>query len=120
MSTIDDLGSNLGEAVMVTLAPEAPDAPAAPAAPPKSHNGLSGKRAKIILEENETIAPTGQMIGFNGMMFLLQPGVETDVPVELCHVLDLAIESRAIIGPDTRVVGYRNALRFPYRRVHGS
>jgi len=73
---------------------------------------------RIVLEENENIPPSGQFIGHNGKGYLLRPGVEVDVPAVLCDILDQAIEDRPVVGPDKRVVGYRKALRFPYRRVY--
>ena len=75
-------------------------------------------RIRIILEENDDIPPTGQFIGVNGMGYILRPGEPADVPISVIGVLDAAITSVPTVDPGTRqVVGYRERLRFPYRRV---
>lgn len=103
MSTAE-LGTNI---------PPAPAKRAAKAAPV----GLP-KTTRIILEENDNIPPTGQFFGVNGRSYLLKAGVEADVPQGLIDVLDNAVVSTPVIDPDTRkVIGYRNAMRYPYRRI---
>jgi hypothetical protein len=75
-------------------------------------------RIKIVLEEDVGIPPTGLYISANGRPYLLMPGVEASVPLEVVGVLNDAVTSVPTIDPQTkRVVGYRSRLRFPYRRV---
>jgi hypothetical protein len=75
-----------------------------------------GKRFRIILEENESIPPTGQYIGLNGKGYILRPGEEAEVPCEILNVLDDAVMDVPVIDPRTRqVVAFRQRLRFPYR-----
>lgn len=76
------------------------------------------KRVRILLEDNDTIPPTGQFIGHNGKGYILRPNEECEVPAELLAVLDDAVEDAPIIGPDTRVVGWRKRKRFPYRIIN--
>lgn len=77
---------------------------------------LSGKRVRIILEENDTIPPTGQFFGANGRSYILRPGEEAEVPVEVINILDTAVMDTPIVDPTTKqVLGYRKRLRFPYR-----
>jgi hypothetical protein len=116
MSNID-IGSNLGEGEEVRMEPFAVKAAVKtddnqPASAPRV-----GKRVRIILEENDQIPPTGQFLSINGKAYILRPGEEADVPEELLSVLNDAVEDAAIIGPDTRVLGYRKKMRFPYRVV---
>jgi len=72
------------------------------------------KRYRILLEENQAIPPNGQFISANGRSFLLVPGVEVEVPEIVLSVLNDAIEKRPVLE-DGRVVGWRDALRYPYR-----
>ncbi len=77
---------------------------------------LSGKRVRIILEENDSIPPTGQFFGANGRSYILRPGEEAEVPQELVNILDTAVMDTPIVDPTTKqVLGYRQRLRFPYR-----
>lgn len=76
------------------------------------------KTVRILLEENDEIPPIGQFIGINGTGYLLLPGVEVDVPENIIEVLNNAIKSKPVIDPNNRrVIGYRDALRFPYRVI---
>lgn len=92
------------------------DAPA-PAPAKKARKQDDGvKRVKIILEEHDSIPPTGQYVGVNGVGYLLKPGEPIDVPEHVVHVLDNAIQSKPIMD-GVRIVGYRDGLRLPYRRL---
>lgn len=73
---------------------------------------------RIVLEENEDIPPTGLFLGHNGRGFLLQPGQPVDIPRELLGILDNAVMSQPQLDPTTKtIVGYRDRLRYPYRRL---
>lgn len=72
----------------------------------------------IMLEENEEIPPTGLFIGINGRSYLLKPGMKVAVPQGIIDVLDNAVMASPKIDPSTkRVVGYKERLRYPYRRM---
>ena len=74
--------------------------------------------AKIILEENEDIPPTGLFLSHNGRAFVIQTGVEVEVPEFLLDILDHAVMSSPQVDSKTqKVLGYRNRLRYGYRRV---
>ena len=73
---------------------------------------------KILLEESDEIPPSGLYIGVNDRSYFLQPGVEAEVPQGVVDVLENAIMSSPARDPATqRVVGYRDRLRFPFRRL---
>lgn len=74
-------------------------------------------RVKIILEDNDNIAPGGQFIAVDGVPYLLQPNMEADVPVNVLDVLDHAIMSVPVTDENKNVIGYRDRLRFPYRVI---
>jgi hypothetical protein len=76
------------------------------------------KRVRIVLEEDPAIPPTGLFISANGKPYLLMAGVEASVPPEVTSILNDAVTSVPVIDPQTqRVTGYRERLRFPYRRM---
>ena len=79
------------------------------------------KYVRILLEENDNIAPTGQFFGINGVGYLLRPGEPCNVPAGLVEILDNAVEAKPVLDPMTkRIIGYRNKLRYPYRRLAGA
>jgi hypothetical protein len=99
----DQLGSNLEPAVTPTIKPK---------------RKAKTERTWIILEENEDIPPTGLYLGHNGNGFLLKAGEPANVPNEIIEILDHAVTSMPQIDPITRqVLGHRDRMRFPYRRV---
>lgn len=82
--------------------------------PPKKRKGYT----KIYLERGEDIPPTGVPVSLNGRAYLIQAGVEVEVPTELLEVLDQAEMSEPEIDPTfNQVVGYRPRKRYPYRIV---
>lgn len=73
---------------------------------------------RIILEENDEIPPTGLFLALNGRSFMIQPGLEVDVPKGVVEILDNAVTTVPSVDPQTKqIVGTRNRMRFPYRRV---
>jgi hypothetical protein len=89
----------------------------------KAQGALSGEiipaadRMTIVVEENDNIPPTGIFIGVNGRSFLIRPGENVDVPIEVVEALNDAVESTPKTDAQGNVVDYRNRLRFPYRIV---
>lgn len=77
----------------------------------------AAKRVTIVVEENDNIPPTGIFIGVNGRSFLIRPGENVDVPIEVVEALNDAVESTPKTDQQGNVVDYRNRLRFPYRIV---
>ena len=76
------------------------------------------KTIRIILEENDDIPPTGLFLGLNGKGFMIQAGMEVDIPLALIEILDHAITSLPQVHQQTRrVIGYRQRMRFPYRVI---
>lgn len=96
--------------------------PAAKAsAPPRKKSAPKQTRPetkRILLEENDDIPPTGLYIAHNGRGYMIQAGIEVDVPTHLLEILDNAIMSQPRIDPNTsRIVGYRTKMRYPYRVI---
>lgn len=73
-------------------------------------------RIKIILEEHDSIPPTGQYVGVNGKGYLIRPGEPVEVPASVVEVLNNAVQSKPI-RDGVRIVGYRDGLRLPYRTL---
>lgn len=94
--------------------------PAAKTQKRKARKTSGGKEGyvDIMLEENDEIPPSGLFIGVNDRSYLLQPGMEASVPPGVVDVLDNAVQATPRIDPQTkRVVGYKERLRYPYRRL---
>jgi hypothetical protein len=72
---------------------------------------------RIVLEENESIPPTGLFIGHNGKGYLLKPGEEANVPVEVIQILRESIISVAQTDGSGTVIGYRDRSKYPFRMV---
>jgi len=107
-----------------------PPASKVPAGVPRKFDGVLDDKAKaelkrlgiettrIVLEENETIPPTGLFLGHNGRGYVIVPGEEVDVPNFLLGVLNDAVMSSPVVDSKTqKVLGYRNRMRYPYRKV---
>lgn len=115
----------------VVMTGEAPAEPArVPAGVPRKFDGVLDDKAKarlkelgvetttIILEENEAIPPTGLFVGHNGRGYMIVPGEKVDVPNFLLGVLDDAVQASPVVDSKSqKVLGYRNRMRYPYRKL---
>jgi hypothetical protein len=75
-------------------------------------------KVRLVVEENDSIPPTGLFLGLNGIGYLLRPGEEVEVPLGVKEILDHAVMSTPQMDPSTQqVIGYRERMRYPYRLV---
>lgn len=89
--------------------------PAAKKAAPKKP---VAKTTKIMLEDSDFIPPTGLYVGHNGRGYMIRVGEPVDVPQHILEILDHAVISQPQVDPQTRrVIGYRDRMRYPYRRL---
>lgn len=118
------------ESVATVVTTGVPVEPAVPASIPREYAGqMDAKQKKaledmgisvstIVLEENDSIPPTGLFIGHNGRSYVIKPGEKVDAPDFLIGVLDDAVMSAPVVDSSTqKVLGYRNRSKYPYRRV---
>lgn len=84
----------------------------------KAQDNARGKRVKIILEEGDHIPPTGAPFGHNGDMIVIMPGEVVEIPEKFLNVINDCVMSSPVVDPASKqVVGYRDRLRYPYRRL---
>lgn len=84
---------------------------------PKKAEGMK-KRVWIVLDDNDDIPPTGLPVSLNGSAYIIRVGEPVQVPEPILEVLDHAVMKAPIIDPNSRRVnGWRDRLRYSYRRV---
>lgn len=84
----------------------------------KATQNARGKRIKIILEEGDHIPPTGAPFSHNGDVIVIVPGEPVEIPEKFMNVINDCVMSSPIVDPSSKqVVGYRDRLRYPYRRL---
>lgn len=126
----DALANAAAPLVTTVTVQEAPE-PAVPAHVPREFAGQMDAKQKaalakigvgvttIVLEESDSIPPTGLFIGHNGRSYMIKPGEEVDVPDFLLSVLDDAVMSAPVVdSANQKILGYRNRSKYPYRRVN--
>lgn len=87
-------------------------------AKPEAPEAIKKNTVRIYLEQSDDIPPGGLFLQHNGRPYLLQPGVEVDIPLHLKEILDHAIISMPEVDPRTRqVVGFRDRLKYAYRVI---
>lgn len=109
---------------------EVPLGGAIPHAVPRSFHGQMDDKDKanlkklgvgttdIVLEESESIPPTGLFLGHNGRGYVIKTGEPVTVPDFLINVLDDAIMSSPIVdGGSSKITGYRSRRKYAYRKV---
>jgi hypothetical protein len=75
-------------------------------------------RVTILLEENDDIPPNGLFLGLNGRGYLLRPGEKVSVPIGIVEILENAVMSAPVVDQQTKqVIGYRDRLKYPFRKV---
>ena len=74
----------------------------------------AGKQVKIMLHEQEDAPPGGVPVSINGYMYRILPGKWVTVPIAVEEILRNAVESRAVVDGDKRIIGHRQVPRFPY------
>ena len=75
-------------------------------------------RVRIMLEESDTIPPTGLFVGDNGTGYLLRAGEEIDVPVGVLEILNNAVTAVPVVDPQSlEIIGYRPKKMYPFERV---
>ena len=79
---------------------------------------IASKTRRIMIEENDTIPPTGLFVGINGYSYLIKAGVVIDCPLAVIEVLNNAVITVPVVDPDTlKITGNRERLRFSYRNM---